>query len=66
MTTTTTTLIPTTSHEIHATANATKKTAATGTATPAEALTTMTPAAKTAGSVTETTTYRSVAPNVTD
>ena len=52
-------MIPTstTSHKPHAAVtklNSTKKTTTTGTATPTEALTTMTPAVKTAGSVTET------------
>jgi len=41
-------------HAAVAKLNSTKKTATTGTATPAEALTTTTPAAKTAGSATET------------
>ena len=65
MTTTTTTPIPTTSHETHDAANAIEKTAA-GTATPVKASITTTPAVKIASSVTETVTYKSALPNATD
>jgi len=58
--------IPTTSCKTLAAADAIEKTIATGTTTPAEASTTTTPAAKTAGSATETAIYRSTVLNATD
>jgi hypothetical protein len=62
ITTTTTTI----SCETHAIADTIKKTTVTGTMTPMEALITMTPAMKTADSITETMTYKSMVSNVTN
>jgi len=66
MMTMTTTPIPTTSCETLTVADAIEKTTATGTTTLVEASTTTTPAAKTAGSATETAIYRTTVLNATN